>query len=130
MPGSERRNLPGQAGRSEGARMMVKRETWHGIACPWCKSQNSQITDSRPYDQYIRRRRKCEGCGPRYTTFEMIGTETNFVKNGAVSFMPPTSLDPKPLQRLVAHLESTLLDAKAILATLPTFTIAGADDDG
>lgn len=44
------------------------------MRCPYCASENSQVKDSRPTEDgaAIRRRRQCEGCGARFTTFERI----------------------------------------------------------
>lgn len=44
------------------------------MRCPFCASDDSQVKDSRPTDDgaAIRRRRQCEGCGARFTTFERI----------------------------------------------------------
>lgn len=44
------------------------------MRCPFCAHDNSQVKDSRPTDDgsAIRRRRQCEGCGARFTTFERI----------------------------------------------------------
>lgn len=44
------------------------------MRCPFCGHENSQVKDSRPTEDNaaIRRRRQCEGCGARFTTFERI----------------------------------------------------------
>ncbi len=44
------------------------------MRCPFCSHEDSQVKDSRPTDDNaaIRRRRQCEGCGARFTTFERI----------------------------------------------------------
>ncbi|MCW1428279.1 transcriptional regulator NrdR [Novosphingobium sp. JCM 18896] len=44
------------------------------MRCPFCAHDNSQVKDSRPTEDgaAIRRRRQCEGCGARFTTFERI----------------------------------------------------------
>ena len=44
------------------------------MRCPFCAYENSQVKDSRPTEDgaAIRRRRQCEGCGARFTTFERI----------------------------------------------------------
>lgn len=42
------------------------------MQCPTCKNNGSKVIDSRPSDdgKSIRRRRECEQCGTRFTTFE------------------------------------------------------------
>ncbi len=44
------------------------------MRCPFCGHEDSQVKDSRPTDDNaaIRRRRQCEACGARFTTFERI----------------------------------------------------------
>lgn len=41
-----------------------------GPLCPACGSRGSQVKDSRPSDESVRRRRECVSCGLRYTTYE------------------------------------------------------------
>lgn len=44
------------------------------MRCPFCQSDDTQVKDSRPTDDNsaIRRRRACNECGGRFTTFERI----------------------------------------------------------
>jgi transcriptional repressor NrdR len=44
------------------------------LRCPFCGHEDSQVKDSRPSEDgaAIRRRRQCEGCAARFTTFERI----------------------------------------------------------
>jgi transcriptional repressor NrdR len=44
------------------------------LRCPFCAHDDSQVKDSRPTEDNtaIRRRRQCEGCGARFTTFERV----------------------------------------------------------
>lgn len=44
------------------------------MKCPYCGSENTRVTDSRPVDESnsIRRRRQCDSCGKRFTTYEKI----------------------------------------------------------
>lgn len=44
------------------------------MRCPFCAHEDSQVKDSRPAEDgaAIRRRRQCEACGARFTTFERI----------------------------------------------------------
>jgi len=44
------------------------------MKCPACQYHGSKVVDSRPADlnKSIRRRRECESCGFRFTTFEKI----------------------------------------------------------
>jgi transcriptional repressor NrdR len=44
------------------------------MRCPSCQNNNTRVLDSRPVDdsRSIRRRRECEKCGYRFTTFEKV----------------------------------------------------------
>ena len=44
------------------------------MRCPFCSNEDSQVKDSRPTEDNtaIRRRRFCDKCGSRFTTFERI----------------------------------------------------------
>ncbi|MDO4960411.1 MAG: transcriptional regulator NrdR [Eubacteriales bacterium] len=46
------------------------------MRCPYCSSDNTKVIDSRPADDNtsIRRRRQCEECGKRFTTYEKLET--------------------------------------------------------
>ena len=55
------------------------------MRCPFCSHEDSQVKDSRPTEDgsSIRRRRQCEDCGARFTTFERIQLrELTVVKSG------------------------------------------------
>jgi transcriptional repressor NrdR len=44
------------------------------MKCPYCDYSGTKVLDSRPANENksIRRRRECESCSRRFTTFEMI----------------------------------------------------------
>ena len=46
------------------------------MKCPFCSSENTRVIDSRPVDDNnsIRRRRLCDDCGKRFTTYEKVET--------------------------------------------------------
>ena len=45
------------------------------MKCPFCGKDNTKVIDSRPTDDSsIRRRRQCESCGKRFTTYEKVET--------------------------------------------------------
>ena len=46
------------------------------MKCPFCSSENTRVIDSRPADDNnsIRRRRLCDECGKRFTTYEKVET--------------------------------------------------------
>lgn len=46
------------------------------MKCPYCNQENTRVIDSRPADDNcsIRRRRLCDECGKRFTTYEKVET--------------------------------------------------------
>ena len=44
------------------------------MRCPFCQNEDTQVKDSRPTEDgaAIRRRRQCDKCGSRFTTFERV----------------------------------------------------------
>lgn len=46
------------------------------MKCPYCNAADTKVIDSRPADDNssIRRRRQCETCGKRFTTYEKLET--------------------------------------------------------
>jgi transcriptional repressor NrdR len=95
------------------------------MKCPSCGHEDSQVKDSRPTDDgaAIRRRRQCEGCGARFTTFERIQLrEVTVVKSGGLRepfdrdklFRSVTiacrkrPIDPARIDRLVSAIQRDL----------------------
>ena len=46
------------------------------MKCPYCGEENTKVIDSRPAEENnaIRRRRQCEKCNKRFTTYEKVET--------------------------------------------------------
>ncbi len=46
------------------------------MKCPFCGEENTRVIDSRPAEDSssIRRRRHCDVCGKRFTTYEKVET--------------------------------------------------------
>lgn len=46
------------------------------MKCPYCGTENTRVIDSRPSDDNssIRRRRLCDSCDKRFTTYEKVET--------------------------------------------------------
>src|SRR5690349_16302339 len=56
------------------------------MRCPFCAHSDTQVKDSRPTEDSaaIRRRRQCDHCGARFTTFERVQLrEVTVVKSDA-----------------------------------------------
>jgi transcriptional repressor NrdR len=48
--------------------------------CPFCGHTESRVVDTRPAGDSIRRRRECERCGKRFTTYEQVSEALLVVK--------------------------------------------------
>lgn len=55
------------------------------MQCPFCKAPDTRVVDSRLYEDgtQVRRRRECERCGNRYTTFERAQLAMPYVMKNA-----------------------------------------------
>ncbi len=42
------------------------------MRCPFCGEKDTRVLDSRPSETKIRRRRACESCQKRFTTYEVV----------------------------------------------------------
>jgi transcriptional repressor NrdR len=51
------------------------------MQCPFCKAPDTRVIDSRLYEEgtQVRRRRECERCGQRFTTFEKAQLTMPFI---------------------------------------------------
>jgi transcriptional repressor NrdR len=72
------------------------------MRCPFCAHEDSQVKDSRPSEDgaAIRRRRQCEACGARFTTFERVQLRdlTVLKKDGKRE-----QFDRSKLERAIGH---------------------------
>ncbi len=75
-----------------------------GLTCPSCGGTTG-VTDSRPKPAAIKRRRKCEICGFRFTTIEVIA-----------AMYPEQALHK--VARLIASLRSMADDIEASVDVL------------
>ena len=75
------------------------------MRCPFCGHEDSQVKDSRPTEDgaAIRRRRQCEGCAARFTTFERIQLrELTVVKSEGADGFRRQPFDREKLLRSVS----------------------------
>ncbi|MBA3837225.1 MAG: transcriptional repressor NrdR [Sphingomonas sp.] len=75
------------------------------MRCPFCGHEDSQVKDSRSTEDgaAIRRRRQCEGCAARFTTFERIQLrELVVVKNEGSGGVRREAFEREKLMRSVA----------------------------
>jgi transcriptional repressor NrdR len=95
------------------------------MRCPSCQNNNTRVVDSRPIDEgrSIRRRRECEECSYRFTTFEKVeetpllvvkkeGTREEFsqdkILRGLLRACEKRPVALKELEELTADIEKEL----------------------
>ena len=95
------------------------------MECPNCHKNASRVIDSRPSDENrsIRRRRECENCGFRFTTFERVetapllvvkndGTREPFsrkkILHGVMMAAQKRPISSEQLDALVDHVENEI----------------------
>ena len=95
------------------------------MRCPACNYNGTKVLDSRPVQDFgsIRRRRECESCGYRFTTFEMVeqtpliivkkdGTRDEFnrdkILRGLVRACEKRPISIEQLEMVVSRVEKTL----------------------
>ena len=72
--GEGARRGAGQGAKAAATGSRSTRRAERRMRCPFCGHDDSQVKDSRPTEDgaSIRRRRQCEGCAARFTTFERV----------------------------------------------------------
>ncbi len=95
------------------------------MQCPHCHKNSSRVVDSRPTDggAAIRRRRECERCGYRFTTFERVeqtpllvikknGTREEFnrekILRGLIRAAEKRPVTMEQMQQIVEQVETKL----------------------
>ncbi len=95
------------------------------MRCPSCHHNGTRVLDSRPSHEgrSIRRRRECEACGYRFTTFEMVeevplivvkkdGTRQEFSKDkiirGLIRACEKRPVSLETLEQIVSEVEREL----------------------
>lgn len=95
------------------------------MKCPYCNNEDTKVVDSRPVEDGLatRRRRECEKCGKRFTTFEKIentllvvvkkdGTKESFdrnkIINGVMKACQKTKVTYDDIQNIADNIERGL----------------------
>ena len=50
------------------------------MICPYCSHKETKVLDSRESENSVRRRRECEKCRKRFTTYEKVEFDLNVIK--------------------------------------------------
>ena len=95
------------------------------MKCPYCNNEDTKVVDSRPVEDGLatRRRRECEKCHKRFTTFEKIensllvvvkkdGTRESFdrnkIINGVMKACQKTKVSYDDVQAIADNIERGL----------------------
>jgi transcriptional repressor NrdR len=104
----------------------VKRGSNHSMICPRCSSERTRVVDSRDTGRAVRRRRECESCEFRYTTFERVeemlplvikkgGQRENFdrykILNGLKKACEKRPVSIEQMEELIRDVESELVES-------------------
>ena len=94
------------------------------MLCPYCNYKESKVIDSRHTDgQSIRRRRECESCKKRFTTYEKIeftpimvikkdnsreSFDRNKIKNGILKSAEKRPISIEQVEEIVLSIENDI----------------------
>lgn len=96
------------------------------MRCPFCNQDNTKVVDSRPVEDTnsIRRRRMCEVCGKRFTTYETVETiplnvikkdqtrelyDRNKIQNGILRACYKRPIPVEKIQEVMDSIEGEIL---------------------
>ncbi|MGL4797121.1 MAG: transcriptional regulator NrdR [Paraclostridium sp.] len=94
------------------------------MQCPYCNYKESKVIDSRHTDiESIRRRRECESCKKRFTTYEKIELmpimvikkdnsrecfDRNKIKNGILKSSEKRPVSMEQVEHIVVYIENDI----------------------
>lgn len=95
------------------------------MKCPFCSNSDTRVIDSRPVgdDAAIRRRRSCDVCGKRFTTYEKVETipliiikkdnnreqyHRSKIENGVLQACYKRPVSAESVQRTVDNIETKI----------------------
>ena len=93
------------------------------MKCPFCNQDDTRVVDSRPVDDNssIRRRRMCDACGKRFTTYEKVETiplivikkdqnreqyDRRKIENGVISACYKRPISAQQITKVVDQIEN------------------------
>ena len=92
----------------------VREHRWEpDMKCPFCGRDNTRVIDSRPADENnsIRRRRVCDECGKRFTTYEKIETyDRSKIEAGVLRACHKRPVSANQITRLVDEVETDVFN--------------------
>ncbi len=100
------------------------------MLCPYCKGNDTSVLESRESEdgEVTRRRRECQSCGKRFTTYERVeiidlkvvkkdGEKEDFdrekIKQGIQKACEKRNIDGEEIERIIDDIELRLLNRKS-----------------
>lgn len=98
------------------------------MRCPYCLNQDTKVIETRISEDSIRRRRMCEKCGKRFTTFERIENQPvavikkdntrqpfdrNKILSGLIRACVKRDISTKDLEEIVDDIEAEIRNMPA-----------------
>jgi transcriptional repressor NrdR len=97
------------------------------MKCPFCSIPDTKVLDSRTSEEglVVRRRRKCEACQKRFTTFETVelsmpmvikrdtrreAYDREKIKNGIEKACQKRPVSQAQVERIITNIEKAILD--------------------
>ena len=97
------------------------------MRCPFCGKEDNRVIDSRPVEENnsIRRRRICDACGRRFTTYEKVETiplvvikkdnnrepyDRSKIEGGILRACPKRPVSVNQIKKTVDEIESEIFD--------------------
>lgn len=73
--------------------------------CPQCGHEKTEVRDSRPYGETIRRRRRCHACAHRFSTYEILQEEYDVIAASDTNALKRVGRAAAELQRVLGELK-------------------------
>lgn len=101
------------------------------MKCPYCGETQTEVVETRDSEdlETIRRRRACQSCGKRFTTYERVenihllvikkdGKREQFnrekLKNGLIQACQKTKVSIDDIEKIVTHIERELRSGETV----------------
>ena len=107
------------------------------MKCPYCGNPDTRVIDSRPAEDNssIRRRRSCDECGKRFTTYEKVETiplivikkdnnreqyERAKIENGVLNACYKRPVPAEEIQKTIDAIELSIFNREVVMENLKT----------
>ena len=94
-----------------------KNQGGRSMKCPFCGYEDTKVVDSRAQDDntVIKRRRLCEKCDKRFTTYERVDTVPLIVvkRDGIVKACNKRNISMGQMEALVDDIENVIMNSQS-----------------